>query len=318
MRAIALRYDMGYSVAEIAAIFGVHYNSVSRWYVKYRKGGVDALKRGRAPGVEPFLKPKDHKWLEWALVKPATKWGYSTPLWTVSMVHGLLRDRKGIRVHRVTIWRSLRRMGLTWQKPERRYAEQNKELVSFWVRKEWPEIQRWVKENRAILYFEDESGIALAPVMGKTWARKGKTPIVRVTGKRGGILAMSAVSSSGHLRFRLEKRRVNADVLIEFLEQILQSHKRRTVGIVMDQAPCHVAKKVRAYVEGQKRIEVFYIPPYSPELNPDEKVWRHLKHVQLKNRCARDKGELSKLILSALRSIQKRPELIDSFFGKNT
>jgi transposase len=231
------------------------------------------------------------------------------------MVRSLLRGQKGICVHQVTVWRYLRRCGLTWQKPERRYIEQNQELVTRWLEEEWPEIEQWVKKKRAILYFEDESGISLAPVTGKTWSPKGKTPIVRVTGKRGGVLAMSAISPSGRLRFRLEKRRINAGIMIAFLEQILQSHKRRNVAVVMDQAPCHKAKKVREYAEANRRLKLFYIPPYSPELNTDEKVWKHLKHVKLKNRSAANKSDLSRMVLCALRSMQKRPDLLKSFFG---
>ena len=221
-------------------------------------------------------------------------------------------------MHRTTIWRYLRRIGLTWQKPERRYLEQDQELVDQWIENEWPRIQEWAKNDRAILYFEDESGIKLAPVNGKTWSERGKTPVIRVTGKRGGITAISAVSPSGQLRFRLVKKRVNSKVIIEFLEQILKAHGRRKVGVIMDQAPCHKSKAVREYVDSQKRLEVFYIPPYSPELNPDEKVWKHLKHKELNGRSAKDKGELSKMVVSALRSMQKRPNLLNSFFDENT
>ncbi|MCH8098337.1 MAG: IS630 family transposase [Proteobacteria bacterium] len=318
LRAIELRYELGYSVTEIASIFGLHYNSVSRWFCRHRKDGVESLRRTTAPGAETLLNDRIVKWLEKALLKPATEWGYSTSLWTVSMLRALLRDQKGIEVHRVTVWRYLRRIGLTWQKPERRYLEQKQELVDEWLKKEWPRIQKWVGKTRAILYFEDESGVCLAPVTGKTWAKRGKTPIVRVTGKRGGITAISAVSLSGHLRFRLVKCRVNSAVIIDFLRQILRSHKRRKIGVVMDQAPCHKSKKVQDFVKDQKRLEVFYIPPYSPELNPDEKVWKHLKHRELKEYSAKNKSELSKAVLSALHSMQKRPALLTSFFDEDS
>lgn len=314
LRAIHLRYELGYSVDEIAEIFGLNYYSVSRWFTRYRRGGEDALKRTLAKGADRRLSPEILTWLEDALLKPATEWGFETPLWTGPMVRGLLRRECSIEIHRATVWRYLRELGLTYQKPERRYIEQNVELVKQWINEEWPKITEWVRNNRAILYFEDESGISIAPVIGKGWGRKGRPPIIRVTGKRGGILAMSAVSLSGTLRFRLEKRRVNSDVMIEFLQQILDSHKRRKIAVVMDQAPCHTSRKVRDFTSKQKRLEVFYIPPYSPELNPDEKVWKHLKHASLKNHQAQCKTELSRLVLGALRCMQKSPDLLLSFF----
>lgn len=213
-----------------------------------------------------------------------------------------------------TAWRYLTRLGLSFQKPETLYYQQDQSLVQEWIQASWPRIKRWAKENRAILYFEDESGVALAPVIGKTWAPKGKTPIIRGSGKRGGVLAMSAISPSGRMCFRLEKRRINSDVLIEFLNQIGACHPRRKVGIIMDQAPCHIAKKVLRFAEESKRIGVFHIPPYSPDLNPDEKAWRHMKHVSLKNHQAQDKRQLSRLVLGALRKIQKNPKLTKYFF----
>ena len=313
-RAIKLRYSLGYSVRQISEIFGLNYFSVSHWFGKYRLQGKKSLRRRIAPGAPLTLDKEIMEWLTKVLVDPADKWGFTVPLWTGSMVRILLRKEKTIDLDRVTVWRYLRRMGLSFQKPETRYIQQNKELVKKWIRKEWPKINRWVNKNRAILYFEDESGISLSPVVGKTWAPKGKTPILRITGKRGGVLAMSAVSPSGRFRFRLQKGRINSGVIIRFLEQIMRSHKRRKIVVVMDQAPCHISKKVRAFVDARKNLKVFYIPPYSPELNPDEKVWRHLKHVSLKNHQAQNKHQLSRVVIAALRSIQKSPTLTSSFF----
>jgi transposase len=313
-RAIELRNNLGYSIGEIAEIFNLHYHSIARWFVKHKKHGVKILKRTYAPGAELVLENHILKWLWKALQKPATEWGFSTPLWTGTFVRILLHKQKNIILDRTTIWRYLCRMGLSYQTPKQRYEQQDKRLVKKWIENEWPRIQNWKKENRAILYFEDESGISLSPVIGKTWAPKGQTPIIRVTGKRGGILALSAISPSGHMRFRLEKRKINASVFIEFLEQIRKSHPNRKVGVIMDQAPVHISKKVAEYKESHKNFEIFYIPPYSPELNPDEKVWRHLKHVSLKNYNVQDKKQLTKLVLNALRKIQKSPQLASSFF----
>jgi transposase len=315
MQAIKLRYEMKYSVKEISDIIGMHYNSVSRWLMKHRRKGENALRRTTAPGAERVLESGHLHWLEKVLTHDATDYGFPTPLWTGTFIRILLKREKDVSLDRVTVWRYLIRLGLSFQKPEKRYTQQDKKLVREWIRNTWPTIKRWATRNKAILYFEDESGVSLAPVVGKTWAPKGKTPIVRVTGKRGGVLAMSAVSPSGRLCFRLEKRKVNAVVLIDFLKQVIYCHPRRKIGVIMDQAPCHTSKKVEAFSKTSDKLKLFFLPPYSPDLNPDEKVWRHMKHVSLKNHQAKDKKELSRLVLGALRSIQKTPSLTKAFFA---
>ncbi len=315
LRALKLRFDLKYSLKQISDVFGLHYHSIARWFGKHRRGGERALHRKKAPGASRVLGTKHLQWLEKVLSCVATDYGFSTPLWTGTYIRILLKKEKGILLDRVTVWRYLTRLGFSFQKPEPRYTQQDKKLVSKWIHTEWPAIKRWASRNRAILYFEDESGVSLAPVIGKTWAPKGKTPIVRVSGKRGGVLAMSAISPSGRMSFRLEKRRINADVLIEFLNQITVCHRRRKIGVIMDQAPCHIAKKVVQFAKSTKRLKVFHLPPYSPELNPDEKVWRHMKHVSLKNHQAKDKQHLSRLVLGALRKIQKNPQLTKNSFA---
>lgn len=312
-RAIHLR-KQGYSLSEISNIFGLNYFSVAHWFTKHKKFGKKSLVKTIAPGSDLKLEPSILQWLKKSMQKPATHFGFSIPLWNSRMVNILLRQEKNIRLDSVTVWRYLCRIGLSFQQPMKKYKQQNKKLVQKWIKNEWPKIQKWVAKNKAILYFEDESGISLTPVIGKTWAPKGKTPVVEVTGARGGVLAMSAISPTGRIRFRLEKRKINASVMIEFLKQIGQTHKKRKIAIVMDQAPAHTAQKIKNFIDNQKQLKIFYIPPYSPELNPDEKVWRHLKNVSLKNNMAKDKNHLARMVVGALRSIQKNPKLTKNFF----
>jgi len=314
LRAIKLRYEMGYSVSKIAEIFGVHYQSASRWFCKERSDGIESLKMTKAKGAVTKIDEKTTKWLKKALVNPATKYGFAVPLWNSVMIRNLLKKEKSLSVDKVTIFRLLKKMGLTFQKPEKRYVQQNKRLVEKWMKKEWPKIKKWAEAKQALIYFEDESGISLSPVIGKTWARKGHPPVIRVTGKRGEVSAMSAISPSGKLRFRLEERRINSKIIIEFINQIIRSHPRRKVALIMDNAPCHKSKAVQEYFANNKKIRLFYLPPYSPELNPDEKVWRHLKHVKIKNHTAEDKKQLIRVVISALRSMQKNPALTKNFF----
>jgi transposase len=211
----------------------------------------------------------------------------------------------------------LREAGLTYQKPEREYYEIDERARQKWRRYEVPKIRKCVEKYRAILYFQDESNVSLTAFLGKTWAPRGQTPTARVTGKRGGVAAMSAISKPGHLLFRLLEKRIASDEVIEFLSQMLQHHPRRHLVVVMDQARPHTSKKTKEFIERQSRLHVFYLPSYSPDWNPDEKVWNHLKHHELKSHQAKTKEELKRLTLQKLQSMAKRPELLRGLYFRS-
>jgi transposase len=203
---------------------------------------------------------------------------------------------------------------LTYEKPEREYHEIDEDARKEWVRSEVPKIRKTIEKCRAILYFQDESNISLTAFLGKTWAPRGKTPRQRVTGKRGGVAAMSAISKRGDLLFRLYGKRIASNEVIEFLRQMLRHHKRRHLVVVMDQARPHTSKKTQALIDDQKRLHVFHLPPYSPDWNPDEKVWNHLKHEELKSHQARTKDELKALSRRKLKAMSKKPALMRGIF----
>ena len=164
------------------------------------------------------------------------------------------------------------------------------------------------------MYFEDEASISLTPVLAKTWAKKGQTPQIKSTGKRGSIATLSAISKSGHLIFNLKKGRVNSDDIIKFLKQMLKQHRRRHLVVVMDRATTHRSKKVKEFINSQKRLHVFYLPPRSPEFNPDEKVWNHLKNHELKGHQEKNLDGLKKLSEKKLKSISKNKKKVKGIF----
>ena len=166
-----------------------------------------------------------------------------------------------------------------------------------------------------MLYFQDESGVSLIPFLGKTWAPKGKTPKIKVTGHKGGLCVTSAISPAGRMVFRIENHTICAEDHIDFLKQIMRQHPHRKIIVVEDNATPHIAKAVKYFVRDNKsKIAVYYLPTYSPDLNPDEKVWRYLKHVKLKAHQARNMKEFKPLVQAKMQSIQRKPETIKSFF----
>ena len=180
----------------------------------------------------------------WNLVlQPATHFGYETDLWTVGRVHQVVQEKLKVVVSKDTIWRRLREAGLTYQKPERQYFETDDKARQEWVEHKLPKIRETVRKYRAILYFQDEANVSLTAFLGKTWAPRGKTPKAQVTGKRGGVAALSAISRRGHLLFALYEKRIASDEVIHFLAQMLHHHRSRHLVVLMDNAPPHIFKE---------------------------------------------------------------------------
>lgn len=313
LRAIELR-KMGKSVKEIAFFFGLHPASVSRWFVKHKREGIEALKSRKATGPSPKLTSEEINKILNCLKKPATDYGFPTPLWSCKWVKQLIQKETHKKFTVVGVWKLLRRFGLTNKKPERRATEQNPKEAKRWIKEEWPKIEAHAKRWQAMLYFQDESGVALVPVLGKTWAIKGEIPVVKVTGKKGGFCITSAISTGGRMLFRIEKGKINAKTFIDFLKKIIRHHRQRKVIVVADRAPPHIANKVKDFTETNKKtFALYYLPPYSSELNCDEHVWGYLKENKLKSHNAKSVDELKKLTLSSMWSIQKQKSLVKSF-----
>jgi transposase len=190
----------------------------------------------------------------------------------------------------------------------------SEEARADWRRIELPKIRAAVRNFKAILYFQDEANVSLTAVLGRTWAPRGETPKQCVTGKRGSVSAMSAITSRGQLIFRLHDKRIASDEVIDFLSQMLRHHPRRHLVVVMDRAPPHISKKTQSFVASQKRLHLFHLPSYSPDWNPDEKVWSHLKRHELKGHQARTKKELKNLTETKLQKMANDQELLQGIF----
>jgi transposase len=212
------------------------------------------------------------------------------------------------------MWRMLRETNLPYQKPERQYLEANQAERQAWIRRDLPRIRKTLRKYRAILYCENESHLSLTAPLGKTWAPKGQTPLQGVTGKCGGVAVMSALGRRGRLVFTLHEKRIASPEVIPFLEQLLRHHPRRHLVVLMDQASPHISWMTRAFIAAQNRLHVFYLPSYSPDFNPDEGVWNHLKQQELKSHPARAKKELKALARRKLTNRSKRPRLLRGFF----
>lgn len=313
-RAIELHHE-GKKINDIADYFGIHRCSVSHWITAHKRHGKKFLKSKRSTGRPNKLNKQETDELLSLFESDAMQHGFETPLWTCKRIQKIAKERFGKKLHTTNIMRWLKRINISCQKPQRQASQRDDEAVKKWLSEEWPKIKAHCRRWQAILYFQDEAGVSLIPIRGKTWAPKGKTPVVKVTGKRGGLCVTSAISPAGKMIFRLEKKRINALMHIEFLEKILKQHPRRKIIIVEDRAPAHRSHKVKEFVEmHKKRLALYLLPSYSPELNPDEHVWEYLKAYQLKAHQAQNTDELKKLVKRKMQGIQRKKKVINSFF----
>jgi transposase len=306
---ILFALDQNMSPTEISNKFGVSRSSIYRWM--NRTG--DSLERRSVAGRPTSLNLNEVNKVLAYMQNPATNYGFESPLWTGPRIKALVKKKFRKNLHRSTVHRMLTEKKQSYKKVESRWSEADKARQSEWIKKTIPAIKRWAKKNKAPIYFLDESTIQLTPVNGKTWGPKGKTTIVKKTGKRGRICAISAISPSQKLFFSLQEETFNGKCVISFLKQIERNHPNKKIAVVMDNAPCHTSKVMKEYLKNSS-IKVFFLPPYSPEMNPDEKVWNYLKSSELVSHVETSVKDLKKLTSKKMRSIARQPKLLRGIF----
>lgn len=305
----------GMPPAEAERVFKVAYGSIFNWLARYRQGGWDALKTGSRSGRPRKLDGRMMRWVYATVTrKNPLQLKFNFALWSREMVRSLIRSEYGITLGLSSVGRLLHQLGLSVQRPLWRAWQQNPELVRKWKEEEFPKLRRQAKRLNAKIYFEDESGVRSDFHQGTTWGKRGVTPIVHVTGTRFSLNMLSAISPKGELRFMVTDRRVTAPIFCEFLDRLMHGETGH-VFLVVDGHPTHKAKLVKRHLEKYSgRLRLYFLPPYSPELNPDEYVWGWVKSQHVGRQVYSDKAQLQGLLTSALRSLQRRFETIRGFF----
>ena len=246
--------------------------------------------------------------------KSPLQFRFEFALWTREMIRMLLREEFSLKLSVNSVGRLLRQLGLSCQRPLFRATEQNPERVRRWRDQEFPAIRQLAKETGAVILFGDEAGVRSDYHAGTTWGAKGKTPVVPRTGSRSSVNMLSAVSARGELRFMLVKGRVNGAVFAEFLRRLMHNAER-SVFLVLDGHSIHRSRPVRDFVASQEgKLQLFFLPPYSPELNPDEQVWNYVKHHGVGRSFLRTAADLHRFASARLRSLQRLPWTVRMFF----
>jgi len=305
------------SVETVSRLFGVSRSSVYRWLERHADTGSFA--RRPVSGRPSKISEDAGKKLVQIILQPASDFGFDSDFWTTRRIVQVARKHLKITISRMAVHRTLVKFEQSYRRPESRYYEANTEIQREWRKNTVPAIKRAMTRYNAILYFEDESCIQLSPVVGKTWGSIGKKIIQKKTGNRGSVSAISAISNSGRLIFNVYQggKRFNSADIVKFLKEMLKHHPNRHLVVVMDQAPCHKSKTVRSFVASQKRLHVFYLPPRSPEYNPDEKVWNHLKHQELKSHNAKNLKDLRKLTRRKLAGMARNKSMLLGIYRRS-
>jgi len=315
--AIQLRIEKQ-TFAAIGKTLGVSAVAVQGWWKRYERGGLEALTaqtRGRREGTQRTLTPAQERTLR-TLVADKTPDQLKMPfaLWTRAAIGALIQAKFGIRMPVRTIGHYLKRWGFTPQKPLKRAYEQRPEAIAAWLAETYPTIAARAAEEGAEIHWGDETSLSTSDTRGRGFAPRGRTPVLTVVSRRKSVSFLSTVTNQGKVRFMVLEGPLSAQILIRFLRRLIRDTNRR-VFVILDNLNVHKAAKVRAWVEAHcDAIELFYLPPYAPELNPDEYLNGDLKLGVAKRAPARTKPELFKVARSHLRMLQRRPARVRRFF----
>lgn len=308
--------ESGESPDRVAAVFGVGRESVFRYWRDYRAMGLDGLKTKKTRGRPAKLSDEQLRTLYTLIVGVNPRQlSFDFGLWTRRLARDLIWREFRVRLTEASVGRILRSIGLSPQRPLYRAYQQDPEKVERWKRDEYPAIRAQAAKEGALIFFADEASVRTDYHAGTTWAPVGQTPVVETSGKRNAVKMISAVSPRGELRFHLHKGSMNRWKFIEFCKQLM-SDTDKTIFLIVDGSSVHKAKEVKEFVaKTEGALKLFFLPPYSPELNPDEWVNKNVKHDRAARAVVQSVEELKGVMFSALRRLQKSPQIGRGFFA---
>jgi len=297
---------------------GISVGRASKIWQSYKKGGSKAIKpgrRGRRAGEKRTLTTKQEAQVTRDLIdKTPDQMKLPFALWTRDAVKLLIKQRFGIEMPIRTVGEYLKRWGFTPQKPVKRAYEQNSEMVKKWLETDYPLIVTQAKKEKAEIYWGDETGIQTGANRVRGFSPKGETPVIRLVVKKSRVSMISSINNQGKVRFMMYRDAMNSELMIKFMTRLTKDAGRK-VFLILDNLRVHHSKKVTKWLGKHKeQIAVFYLPSYSPELNPDEYLNGNLKTKVHSGTPIRNREDLEKKTRSFMRTLVKRPAHVRSYF----
>lgn len=317
-RSIIRMSEKGFKCGEIADALGVSTRVISLTRKNYKENGLDGIAmkhRGRKAGEKRNLTKEQEKEIREIIVdKTPEQLKLKCCLWTRKAIRDLIQQKYTINMPLSTLGYYLERWGFSVQRPIKKARNQDPEKIDKWLKEEYPAIEKKAKDEKAEIYWGDETGIQNTANYLRGYAPIGETPVVEVESKKMKLNLLSAVSNQGKLRFTISKESVNANTLIDFMRKLVHDAERK-VFLILDNLRVHHAKKVSAWLEKHKdKIEIFFLPPYAPEYNPDEYFNSDLKRSVGNRPMPKDDIQLESYARSFLKFDQLRPERVKSYF----
>ncbi len=319
IKVVDMVFRHSYTQRAAAKALGVSRVHANKWCRAFEEGGYQALelgRRGRRLNEKRLLQPHQCATIV-NIIRDKTPDQAKMPfvLWERVAVRELIERKFGITIALRTVGEYLKRWGMTPQRPVERAREQNPKAVKKWLQESYPTIKKRAKKEEATILWGDETGVQNCANTGRSFAPKGKTPIIKKQGKRLRINMISAVSNKGHVRFMVYSSKMTQQVFITYLKRLAGSFDRK-IFMIVDNLKVHHGKLVKKWLqEHKKQLELFFIPSYSPELNPDEYLNRDLKKNVNRTTAPRTEEDLKHNLISFMRKIQKLPRRVCKYFN---
>ena len=313
--------EMKKSGAEIEELTGVNKSAISRiWNAYQTKGlaGIKPRKSGRKKGMNLLLTPMQEREIRQTIIdKTPEQLKMAGMLWTRQRIADYVKQTYGVKMSLQCVSNYLNRWGLTCQRPTKRAYSQDDVRVKTFKEKEYPAIAARAKAENADIYWGDETGVCNAENYERGFAPKGHPPVLKVETKRERINMISAIASKGSVRFMVYDGTMTQQKLIDFMRRLVADSPRK-VFLILDNLRVHHGKIVAAWLGKNKdKIEVFFLPPYSPEINPDEYLNHALKQDVHSGKHPRTKNDLKHKIHSFMRRLQHSNSSVQAFFSHN-
>lgn len=306
----------GNSKSQVARLFGVSRQAIHTWvHLEASKGteGLRARRRGRRAGGR--LSAQQERTVR-RLITDLCPDQLKLPfyLWTREAVVHLIARRCKLKVSVWTAGRMLARWGFTPQKPTRRAFEQDSQQVRSWLQRQYPAIGALARREQALIFWADEMGLRGDHAAGRSFSPRGQTPVILGSGQRFRCNLISAITNRGQLQFMVFKERFTVAVFLKFLRRLLRQNQRK-IFLIIDSHPVHVARAtIRWFKTHRQELRVYFLPGYSPELNPDEYLNQDVKTNAVGRTRPLDRNEMVGNVRAYLRATQANPSLVKNYF----
>jgi transposase len=314
IQAVRRVIEDGESPGEVMRGYGFCRTTIYPWLRDFKDKGWEALAESIHQGPEPKMTEKQKQQVaRWILGKDPRQYGFDFGLWSRRIVQLLIREKMGLEFCLTSVGKLLASLNITPRKPLRRAYERDPAAVARWEKETYPQLKRRAKRLGAKLFFSDEAGFQSDPVLGRTYGRKGQPPVVTTSGQRPSLNVISTVNARGEFWAGTYTGKLNAESFVLCLRDFMKSQTGK-IFLVVDGHPAHKANAVKNYIQSLRgRLELHFLPPDAPDLNPDEFVWSYMKNNGVSKKPLKKSESLQSRIDQDLNGIKDNRKLVQSF-----